>query len=102
MGGKEDSEIMEVAEQTRPADDRVESVQVVVPVGGGSFHHGMTMHGSRGSDSSRPRIAISLHYAAEECRRTDGRLNWASFVWEGVGHGDRITNEFMPVVFSTK
>lgn len=97
-GGDEDT-IMEAAEKVRPAGAKMELVEVVVPAGGGSIHHAMTLHGSRGNRSNRTRHAISLHYAAAECRCVDQRKTWEPWMWEGIGDGDRIANRWMPVVY---
>lgn len=97
-GGSEE-EMMEVIEKARPAGAKVEVVDVLVPAGGGSFHHAMTMHGSTGNVSANPRHAISLHYAAQECRCTGPRQCWGPYMWEGIETGDRIANRWMPVTY---
>jgi phytanoyl-CoA hydroxylase len=96
----DDDQLMDAVRRARPDESEIEWMPVIVPAGGGSFHHGMTMHGSRASSSERNRYAISLHYAAAECRVTDSSLPWHPFIWEGVRPGDRPTSPFMPVVYN--
>ena len=51
----------------RPCAERVkesitpEIVPIVVPAGGGSFHHGRTWHGSGFNASNRPRRSLVVH-----------------------------------------
>lgn len=57
-------------------------VPVVVPRGGGSFHHGWTWHGSDHNRSDRPRRALVLHAMSSETRfaRSPASLQ------QGTGH----------------
>lgn len=45
-----------------------EIVPVVVPAGGGSFHHGLTWHGSAHNRATRPRRALAIHCVSSEAR----------------------------------
>ncbi|MCX5659239.1 MAG: phytanoyl-CoA dioxygenase family protein [Planctomycetota bacterium] len=99
FAGGDDDQIMEVADKVKPPGAKVELVDVIVPAGGGSFHHAMTLHGSTGNRSQTTRHAISLHYAAADCRCTGPRQCWEPYVWEGIEKGDRIANAWMPVTW---
>jgi phytanoyl-CoA hydroxylase len=94
-----EADYMEVVEAVRPPGAPIDLVSVVVPAGGGAFHNLMTMHGSRRNTSSRPRRAITMCHAAEECRADFRHLAWHPSMWEGIVDGDRITNRYMPVVY---
>ena len=45
-----------------------EIVPVVVPRGGGAFHHGWTWHGSGFNHSDKPRRTLVLHAISSEAR----------------------------------
>lgn len=51
-----------------------EIVPVVVPAGGGSFHHGWTWHGSGANASDRERRALVVHGAPSQARFVPERL----------------------------
>ena len=52
-----------------PPGEEVETVPVVVRAGGGSFHHGLTWHGSAPNTSaSRARMALVSHFVPVETR----------------------------------
>lgn len=52
-------------------------VPIVVPKGGGSFHHGWTWHGSGFNSSPRPRRSLVVHMCSSEAR----------YVLDKLGHG---------------
>ncbi len=52
-----------------------EIVPVVVPAGGGSFHHGWTWHGSGANASDRERRALVVHGAPSQARFVPERLS---------------------------
>ena len=56
-----------------------EIVPVVVPKGGGSFHHGWTWHGSGYNQSQRPRRSLVLHAMRSDTRYVPEHLG------QGVG-----------------
>jgi ectoine hydroxylase-related dioxygenase (phytanoyl-CoA dioxygenase family) len=91
---------MEIVEKTRPADAKVEFKPVLVPAGGGAFHHTMLMHGSKPNTSNRARRALALHYAAEDCRVLFGNLPWHPDMWEGIAEGGQMVNQYFPLVYS--
>lgn len=99
FAGGDDDEVMEAIDKVRPPGAKIEFVDAVVPAGGGSFHHGMAVHGSLANRSAITRHAISLHYAAAECRCTGPGQCWGPYVWEGIEKGDRISNRWMPVTW---
>lgn len=51
-----------------------EIVPVVVPKGGGSFHHGWTWHGSGRNESGRERRALVIHGGSSAARFVPDRL----------------------------
>ncbi len=54
-------------------------VPVVVPRGGGAFHHGWTWHGSGFNDGLAPRRALVLHAISSEARLVKEKLS------QGIG-----------------
>jgi len=80
----DEGDMMEIANEVHPPGAAVEIVTAIVPAGGGSFHHANALHGSQRNTSDRTRTAISLHYAAEECRADFRYLSWQPYMWEGV------------------
>ena len=80
-----------------------EIVPVVVPAGGGSFHHGWTWHGSGANASDRERRTLVVHGAPSEARFVPERL--------GEGNGpiygryrrlgdDRMDENHFPLLWS--
>lgn len=74
-GPEEYQKYMRLAAQREGVEPEI--VPVVVPRGGGSFHHGWTWHGSGYNQSDRPRRSLVLH-----AMRSDAR-----YVPEHLGHG---------------
>ena len=54
-----------------------EIIPIVVPKGGGSFHHGWTWHGSGFNSSPHPRRSLVVHMCSSESR----------YVLDRLGHG---------------
>jgi ectoine hydroxylase-related dioxygenase (phytanoyl-CoA dioxygenase family) len=52
-----------------------EIVPIVVPRGGGAFHHGRTWHGSGFNNSERPRRSLVVHCISSEARYSDDKSN---------------------------
>ena len=50
------------------AVDEPEHVELVVPAGGGAFHHGWVWHGSQVNHGTRPRRTIVAHCLPSEAR----------------------------------
>ena len=98
-GGTEE-QMMDAVSKICPAGEKLEFVDVVVPAGGGSIHHAMAIHGSLANRTKTARHAISLHYAAAECRCTGPRQCWPDFMWEGIEKGDRLANRWMPITYT--
>ncbi|MFT4582239.1 MAG: phytanoyl-CoA hydroxylase [Gammaproteobacteria bacterium] len=64
-----DDPFMEMREAaSRAGIDEPDHVKVVVPAGGGVFHHGRTWHGSQINHSPRVRRSIVAHCMASEAR----------------------------------
>lgn len=79
-----------------------EIVPVVVPKGGGSFHHGWTWHGSGYNRSQRPRRSLVLHAMRSDTRYVAAHLG------QGVGRiysrykhlaDDEIDENYFPVLW---
>ena len=102
FAGGTEAQMMDAVSKICPAGEKLEFVDVIVPAGGGSIHHSMTIHGSMANRSPITRHAISLHYAAAECRCTGPRQVWPEYMWEGVEKGDRIANRWMPVTYTAR
>ena len=69
---KEYAKVM--AEAARREGVEPEIVHVVVPKGGGSFHHGWTWHGSGPNRSPNPRRALVLHAMPADVEFDPGHL----------------------------
>lgn len=102
FAGGDEAQMMDAVSRICPPGEKLEFVDAIVPAGGGSIHHAMTIHGSMANRSQTTRHAISLHYAAAECRCTGPRQVWPEFMWEGVEKGDRIANCWMPVTYTAE
>ena len=61
-------------ERSCPANAEVDIVSVVVPAGGGSFHHGDTWHGSAANCTIVQRRALAIHYARADAKFDLDRL----------------------------
>ena len=70
-----------------------EVVPVVVPKGGGSFHHGWTWHGSGPNRADTPRRALVIHGAPAEARFVAERLHEGNGPIYGRYH--RLTDDVM-------
>jgi phytanoyl-CoA hydroxylase len=81
---------------------RGDFVQAIVPRGGGVFFHSLTFHGSRANRSGRWRRAMSLHWAADECRLDRTRLTDYDYPYffSKLNHGDALENQLIPRVFA--
>ena len=78
-GPQEYQKYMRLAAQREGVEPEI--VPVVVPKGGGSFHHGWTWHGSGYNQSQRPRRSLVLHamrsdaaYVPEHLTEGTGRI----------------------------
>jgi phytanoyl-CoA hydroxylase len=73
----------------------------IVPRGGGVFFHSLTFHGSRGNMTNQWRRALSLHWAAEECRLDRSHLLDYDYPYffSQLKDGDRLVNKYIPQVF---
>lgn len=78
-GPQEYQKYMRLAAQREGVEPEI--VPVVVPKGGGSFHHGWTWHGSGYNQSQRPRRSLVLHamrsdtaYVPEHLTEGTGRV----------------------------
>ncbi len=80
-----------------------EFVPVVVPKGGGSFHHGWTWHGSGANRSDRPRRSLVTHCISSEARFVPERIGHGTGRWYGkyMRHdGDLMDEQYFPVLWT--
>lgn len=96
-----DDEYLSAAQAVIPKGHRFDFVTAAVPMGGGVFFHGLAFHGSRGNSTDRLRRAISLHWAAAECRLDRSKLVDYDhpYLFTGLRQGDRLTNKYIPQVY---
>jgi ectoine hydroxylase-related dioxygenase (phytanoyl-CoA dioxygenase family) len=99
-GPHEYQKYMRLAAQREGVEPEI--VPVVVPKGGGSFHHGWTWHGSGYNRSERPRRSLVLHAMRSDTRYVPEHLS------EGTGRiysrykrltGDEIDENYFPVLW---
>jgi ectoine hydroxylase-related dioxygenase (phytanoyl-CoA dioxygenase family) len=87
------------AREAAPPDTELETVPVIVKAGGGSFHHGLTWHGSAPNTSGEvARMALVSHFIRVETRfhRTHVDVNYSRY----RRRGDLSLDEsFFPVVW---
>ncbi len=94
-------EYLAVAESVRPEEAKFDFVSAIVKQGGGVFFHGLTFHGSRGNSTSQTRRAISLHWAAAECKLDRTKLLDYDhpYLFSGLRQGDSLNNKYIPKVY---
>lgn len=56
-----------------PAGQEWSEAQVLLPAGGVSFHHNLTLHGSGPNLSARPRRSFAIHLRTDKSRPVDDR-----------------------------
>ena len=81
-----------------------EIVPVVVPRGGGSFHHGWTWHGSGFNDSDRPRRSLVIHMCSSESRFVPARLgngNGAVYSRYRRLGDERMDENYFPILWTS-
>ena len=93
----------EMYEVAKSLGETPDIVYVVVPKGGGSFHHGLTFHGSGPNLGSTSRRALVLHCCSSEAQYSPRRLA------RGTGHvysrykrlGDNVMDEnYFPILWT--
>jgi 2-oxoglutarate-dependent dioxygenase len=80
-----------------------EVVPVVVPKGGGSFHHGRTWHGSGPNRSGRHRRALVSHCLSSEARFNREKVGEGTGRWYGryMKHGSDVMDEdYFPILWT--
>ncbi|HXV24463.1 MAG TPA: phytanoyl-CoA dioxygenase family protein [Alphaproteobacteria bacterium] len=80
-----------------------EFVPVVVPKGGGSFHHGWTWHGSGPNLSDRPRRSLVTHCVSSEAHFVPERIGQGTGRWYGkyMRHdGDFMDDQYFPILWT--
>lgn len=82
-------------------------VPVVVPRGGGSFHHGWTWHGSDANHSDRPRRSLVIHAMSSEARYSSDPVR----LQQGTGSiysrykrlsGDEMDENYFPITWTRR
>jgi ectoine hydroxylase-related dioxygenase (phytanoyl-CoA dioxygenase family) len=68
---------------TVPTGRTWEEVQAILPLGGVSFHHNLTFHGSGPNTSGKPRMSVALHMrtdksAAEPGEKDPWLMKWVN------------------------
>lgn len=93
---------LRVAEALRPPDAALQFTPVLVPAGGGVLFHSLTIHSSSGNRTDRRRRALSIHYAAAECRIMLAKTADQPFPYcfARLKEGDRLVNKYLPEVYS--
>lgn len=94
---------LRVAEALRPPDAALQLTPITVPTGGGVLFHSLTIHSSGANRTDRRRRALSIHYAAAECRIIPGKTYDQAFPYcfARLKEGDRLVNKYLPEVYST-
>jgi ectoine hydroxylase-related dioxygenase (phytanoyl-CoA dioxygenase family) len=80
-----------------------EIVPVVVPKGGGSFHHGWTWHGSGPNRGTAPRRTLVTHCISSEARFVPRRVGRGTGRWYGryMRHdSDLMDEQYFPILWT--
>ncbi len=80
-----------------------EIVPIVVPKGGGSFHHGWTWHGSGPNRGDRPRRSLVTHCISSEARFVPGRIGQGTGRWYGKymrQDSDVMDDHYFPILWT--
>lgn len=73
----------------------------LLPAGCVSFHHNLTIHGSRANVSNRPRLSIAIHMISDGARYRAGTSsdNHTSNTLRQPRHGDFYAGPYFPVIY---
>ena len=95
-------EYFSVMQDVAPKGTDVKLISTIVPKGGCVFFHGLTFHGSRGNSTDSWRRAVSLHWAAHDCRLDRAKLVDYDhpYLFAGLRQGDPLVNKYLPQVFA--
>lgn len=80
-----------------------EIVSVVVPKGGGSFHHGWTWHGSGPNRGTRPRRSLVSHCLSSEARFNLDKIGQGTGRWYGKYRhfgSDVMDGDYFPILWT--
>jgi phytanoyl-CoA hydroxylase len=96
-----DQDYLSALESVRHGGAALEFETAIVPAGGGVFLHSKMLHGSRRNTTQYRRRAMSLHWAAKECRLNREKLvNYdCPYFFARLKDGDQLVNKYMPQVF---
>jgi ectoine hydroxylase-related dioxygenase (phytanoyl-CoA dioxygenase family) len=92
---------LEGIEAVRPVGAEIDMHTLEVAAGDAIFLHSLTFHGSSRNASDRWRRAMSLHWAAEECRVDLGATaeHDHPFFFARLEDGGPIVNDYMPITY---
>jgi ectoine hydroxylase-related dioxygenase (phytanoyl-CoA dioxygenase family) len=91
---------LEGARSAAPKGEELDVVPVVVRAGGGSFHHGLTWHGSAPNTSaSRARMALVSHFVPVETRFHESNVDVTYSRYRRRGD-PTLDESFFPIVWS--
>lgn len=78
-----------------------EPAPAIMPAGSISFHHCLTVHGSRANTSLKPRLSISVHYMPEGTQYRAGTPSesFLNVQFLSGTDGDPFVGPFFPVVY---
>ena len=93
----------EMESAARQLGEEPDIVPIVVPKGGGSFHHGWTWHGSGFNSSPNPRRSLVVHMCSSEARYVLDRLGHGTgAIYSRYRHlgSDLMDENFFPITWS--
>lgn len=93
-----DDPLREMRAAAARAGAEPEIVPVVVPAGGGAFHHGRTYHGSGANRSERHRRAVVAHCMSSEARFHPTNVGYVYGRYKRAG-SDAMDESFFPVLW---
>lgn len=76
-----------------------EIVPVVVPAGGGSFHHGRTWHGSGPNRGNQPRRSVVSHCFSSDTRFHESNVSYIYNRYKKVGSTE-MDESFFPILWT--
>lgn len=93
-----DDPLREMRAAAARAGAEPEIVPVVVPAGGGAFHHGRTYHGSGANHTERHRRAVVAHCMSSEARFHPTNVGYVYGRYKRTG-SDEMDESFFPVLW---
>ncbi|MEX2201830.1 MAG: phytanoyl-CoA dioxygenase family protein [Dongiaceae bacterium] len=93
----------DLTEAARKVGRQPEFVPVVVPKGGGSFHHGWTWHGSGPNTTGKPRRTLVSHTINSEVRYDRAHVGEGTGPWYGRymrQDSDEMDENYFPILWT--